>query len=66
MTETTLPPEPGERIEPVDEHFDPERHEAVMHEPADDPGEPVVAQVLRVGYGWRGRTLRPAMVRVRG
>ena len=55
-----------ERIEPLDEHFDPERHEAVMHEPSDEHGEPVVAGVLRVGYAWRGRTLRPAMVRVRG
>jgi molecular chaperone GrpE len=55
-----------ERMEPLDEHFDPERHEAVMHEPSDDPGGPSVAEVLRVGYAWRGRTLRPAMVRVRG
>jgi molecular chaperone GrpE len=53
-------------MEPLDEHFDPQRHEAVMHEPSDEPGEPVVVEVLRVGYGWRGRTLRPAMVRVRG
>ena len=55
-----------DRMEPLDEHFDPERHEAVMHEPSDEPGEPVVIEVLRVGYAWRGRTLRPAMVRVRG
>jgi molecular chaperone GrpE len=55
-----------ERIEPSGDVFDPERHEAVMHEPSDDDGGPVVIEVLRVGYGWRGRTLRPAMVRVRG
>ena len=55
-----------ERMEPQGEPFDPQRHEAVMHEPSDEPGDPVVAEVLRVGYGWRGRTLRPAMVRVRG
>lgn len=55
-----------ERIEPQDDPFNPERHEAVMHEPADDVGGPVVTDVLRVGYAWRGRTVRPAMVRVRG
>jgi molecular chaperone GrpE len=63
----TLAKQGLERICPTDAPFDPERHEAVMHEPADGdlPG-PVVAEVLRVGYAWRGRTLRPAMVRVRG
>ena len=55
-----------ERIEPQDDPFNPERHEAVMHEPADDTVGPVVTDVLRVGYSWRGRTVRPAMVRVRG
>ncbi len=29
-------------------------------------GEPVVAQVMRPGYRWRGSVLRPAMVMVRG
>ncbi|MGI9621572.1 MAG: nucleotide exchange factor GrpE, partial [Acidimicrobiales bacterium] len=47
------------------EAFDPERHEAVMHEPGDD-AEPTVAEVVRTGYVWNGRVLRPAMVRVRG
>jgi molecular chaperone GrpE len=28
--------------------------------------EPVVADVLRPGYRWKGRVIRPAMVRVRG
>ena len=42
--------------------FDPEVAEAVAHEPADG-GEPVVAEVLRSGYRWKGRTLRPAMVK---
>jgi molecular chaperone GrpE len=44
--------------------FDPEVAEAVAHEPADG-GEVVVAEVLRSGYRWRGRTLRAAMVRTR-
>jgi molecular chaperone GrpE len=56
-----------ETVEATGEVFDPERHEAVMHEPADDDAaEPLVAEVLRAGYAWNGRVLRPAMVRVRG
>ena len=52
----------------VDEPFDPGLHEAVMSEDADDdaPDGPVVAEVLRTGYAWNGRVLRPAMVKVRG
>ena len=53
--------------------FDPNLHDAVAHEPADDPGEEgaeeagaVIAEVLREGYVWKGRLLRPAMVRVKG
>jgi molecular chaperone GrpE len=46
--------------------FDPEVAEAVAHEPGDCEGPVVVAEVLRSGYRWRGRTLRPAMVRTRG
>lgn len=55
-----------DRIDGEDTPFDPERHDAVMHEPADDTDGPVVAQVLRAGYAWRGRVVRPAMVKVRG
>ena len=57
-----------EVLDPVDEPFDPNRHEAVLHDPADegdDTGQ-VVVEVLRRGYAWDGRVLRPAMVRVRG
>ena len=52
----------------VDEPFDPGLHEAVMSEDADEdgPDAPVVAEVLRNGYAWNGRVLRPAMVKVRG
>jgi molecular chaperone GrpE len=41
-------------------------------DPSHDPaggvasGEPVVAQVMRPGYRWRGAVVRPAMVTVRG
>lgn len=45
--------------------FDPEVAEAVAHEPGDG-GDPIIAEVLRSGYSWKGRTLRPAMVRTTG
>ncbi len=47
-----------------DQPFDPNVAEAVAHE-AGEGGEVVVAEVLRSGYTWNGRTLRPAMVRTR-
>ena len=54
-----------ERIDPVGVRFDPTLHDAVAHEPGDG-GEQEVAEVLRAGYRWKGRVLRPAMVKVRG
>ena len=44
--------------------FDPNEHEAVVHEPGE--GEPVVVELLRAGYRWKGRMMRAAMVKVRG
>jgi molecular chaperone GrpE len=44
--------------------FDPHLADAVLHEPGD--GEAVVSEVLRSGYTWNGKVLRPAMVKVRG
>jgi molecular chaperone GrpE len=52
-----------ERIDPKGAAFDPAEAEAVVHEPGEG-GEQVVAEVLRPGYRWRGRILRPAMVKV--
>lgn len=49
----------------ADKPFDPTHAEAVLHEPGDG-GEPVVSEVLRTGYTWKGKTLRAAMVKVRG
>lgn len=65
LLEDTLVAEGLERIAAPGETFDPERHEAVVHT-AGDGGEPVVAEVLRAGFAWKGRVLRPAMVRVEG
>ena len=65
-----LEPAGLEVLDPLGEPFDPTRHEAVLHEPADDPEDVDVGQVvvggLRRGYVWDGRVLRPAMGRVRG
>lgn len=51
-------------IDPAGSPFDPNLHEAVAHEEGD--GAPEVVEVLRTGYAWRGRVLRPAMVKVKG
>jgi len=45
--------------------FDPAVADAVLHEPGEG-GDPVVSEVLRTGYTWKGKVLRPAMVKVRG
>ena len=56
-----------ERLNPHDAPFDPAEAEAVMHEEGETGQEsPVVIQVLRAGYRWKGRVVRAAMVKVRG
>ena len=57
-----------ERLDQREIPFDPSVHDAVAHtegEPG-ETGEPVVEDVLRAGYRWKGQVLRPSMVRVRG
>jgi molecular chaperone GrpE len=54
-----------EEIEGVGEHFDPMHHEAMMQVEAHPPiDEPTVVEVLRPGYRFKGRVLRPASVKV--
>ena len=58
-----------EELPGVGQPFDPAVHEALMQvDAADELGEevdePVVADVLRTGYGFKGRVLRPASVKV--
>ena len=75
-----------EGLERLDDHgapFDPTRHDAVEHQPADADADadsaddedaaaaaahkgPVVSEVLRPGYRYKGKVIRPAMVKVRG
>ena len=52
-----------ERIDAQGAPFDPNQHEAVMEEPGDG-GEPTVSGIMRTGYAFKGRVLRPAMVKV--
>ncbi len=47
-----------ETLDLQDKPFDPNVAEAVAHEPGDG-GDVVVAEVLRSGYTWNGRTLAP-------
>ena len=49
----------------LDQPFNPELAEAVMTEPGDG-AEPIVSEVLRTGYEWKGRVLRAAMVKGKG
>ncbi len=51
-----------ERLDATGVSFDPTVHEAVMQEGED--GDPVVSETIRTGYRFRGRLVRPAMVKV--
>ena len=51
------------RVDPIGEVFDPTVADAVVHEPGEG-GDHIVAEVMRPGYTWQGRVLRPAMVKV--
>jgi molecular chaperone GrpE len=55
----------GVKVEdPRGQPFDPERHQALAHEPVPDVLEGTVVQVYRKGYSYRDRLLRPALVKV--
>lgn len=64
MLDDLLGKEGLERIDPLGERFDPTAHEAVMHEEGGE--DPEVTEVLRPGFRWKGRVIRPAMVKVKG
>lgn len=53
-------------INPANEAFDPNLHEALSQQPSDDVTEGTVLQVVRIGYSLNGRLLRPASVIVSG
>jgi len=50
--------------EPLGEQFDPNRHEALSHEPAPGSRDGAILEVLQKGYTLKDRLLRPALVKV--
>jgi molecular chaperone GrpE len=79
LFEDALVKEGLERIDAEEVEFDPTSHDAVERREASEvegahgvgaqspaPGATMVDRVLRPGYIWKGRVIRPAMVRVRG
>ncbi len=53
----------------VGDSFEPELHEAVVHEEASPDAVqsgPEIGDIFRAGYLWKGRVVRPAMVKVVG
>jgi molecular chaperone GrpE len=50
--------------DPMGQRFDPARHEALSHAVAPGFAEGDVVEVLRKGYSFRDRLLRPALVKV--
>ena len=53
-----------EKIKTVGEAFDPEMHNAVMHEENEDFGENTVSEELMSGFTLKGKVVRHAMVKV--
>ena len=53
-----------ERAGEVGDRFDPELHDAVSQGGESDGDGPQITEVMRAGYVWKGKTLRPAMVQV--
>jgi hypothetical protein len=53
-----------DEIKAEGEQFNPEVHNAVMHEQNDDHPENTVAEVMQKGYIKGDRIIRPAMVKV--
>ncbi len=51
-------------IEAIGKEFDPQVHEAVMKVHSDEYADNTVVDVLRQGYTFKGRVIRPAMVKV--
>lgn len=55
-----------ERIEALDQPFNPERHQAIMTTAVDDPAlDETVSRVFQEGYEFLGRLVRPTQVEVR-
>lgn len=53
-----------EEIESVGSEFDPEKHNAVMHEENDELGENVITEEFMKGYIYKERVIRHSVVKV--
>jgi molecular chaperone GrpE len=62
--ESTLARFGWERFGSVGEPFDPQVHEALMHQHSDDVSEPTVSMVMQSGHRVAGRIVRAARVAV--
>jgi molecular chaperone GrpE len=51
-------------LDPLGKRFDPAYQQAILHEPAPGFAPGTVAEVYRKGFTYKGRLLRPAMVKV--
>ncbi len=51
-------------LDPLGQRFDPELHQALVHEPVPGREADTVAEVFRKGYRYKDRLLRPALVKV--
>lgn len=51
-----------ERIEAAGGEFDPEKHQAILHQPTDEHPPHVVMHEVQRGYQLKGRTIRPSSV----
>lgn len=64
--EETLAAHGLKRFGVIGEAFDPNLHEALMHEDADDVETATISLVIQPGYAMNDRVLRPARVGTRG
>jgi molecular chaperone GrpE len=53
-----------QRIDALGQPFDPTRHEAVEKVQGKSVGSDIVIEEVRTGYAFRGRVIRPSMVKV--
>jgi molecular chaperone GrpE len=62
---SSLEKEGLQQIDAVGKPFNPELHEAIEKEGGDTEGEAVVSEEVRKGYFFRGKVIRPSMVKVK-
>ena len=53
-----------EEVSAVNEPFNPELQEAVLQEESDTVEQPTVVEQMQKGYTYKGKLIRPALVKV--